>query len=240
MARPRLDRTADEADALARELRGVPASRRRHRGGQPPPLPRAALPRSSSRTPRAARTSWTPSSCVDLDPLRRLFRRPRHGEGVPQRGQRRGVPEAPVRSRLRRPVRTRCWPPASWACASSGLERLLLKYLDVQPCGRSRRRTGPAGRSPCAEHYAAEDVRHLIVLRERLLTDLARSAARLGSRSAGAGQRLPVPERPPDEDGYRRYRRRLALRRAAWACCGSSFSSGRRGRGPSTGRPSRS
>jgi ribonuclease D len=89
-----------------------------------------------------------------------------------------------------------------------GLERLLLKYLDVQPV-RSQQKTDWARRplSPAQEHYAAEDVRHLILLRDRLLTEL-RAIGREGwlEEECEALAALPVPERPPEEDGYRRVR----------------------------------
>jgi ribonuclease D len=89
-----------------------------------------------------------------------------------------------------------------------GLERLLLKYLDVQPV-RSQQKTDWARRplSPAQEHYAAEDVQHLILLRDRLLTEL-RAIGREGwlEEECEALAALPLPERPPEEDGYRRVR----------------------------------
>jgi ribonuclease D len=113
-----------------------------------------------------------------------------------------------------------------------GLERLLLKYLDVQPV-RSQQKTDWARRplTPTQEIYAAEDVRHLITLRERLLADL-RAIGREGwlDEECDALAALPVPDRPPDDDGYRRIRgasrlpprglavlRALFLQREAWA-----------------------
>jgi ribonuclease D len=113
-----------------------------------------------------------------------------------------------------------------------GLDRLLLKYLDVQPV-RSQQKTDWARRPLTAtqEHYGAEDVRHLIELRDRLLTDL-RAMGRDGwlEEECEALAALPVPERPPDEEGYRRIRgasrlpprglavlRVLYLQREAWA-----------------------
>ncbi|MGH7358633.1 MAG: ribonuclease D, partial [Candidatus Rokuibacteriota bacterium] len=113
-----------------------------------------------------------------------------------------------------------------------GLERLLLKYLDVQPV-RSQQKTDWARRplSPTQEVYAAEDVRHLITLRERLLAEL-RAIGRDAwlDEECEALAALPVPDRPPDEDGYRRVRgasrlpprglavlRALYLQREAWA-----------------------
>src|SRR5262249_31529204 len=113
-----------------------------------------------------------------------------------------------------------------------GLERLLLKYLDVQPV-RSQQKTDWARRplSPAQEHYAAEDVRHLFALRDRLLADL-RAIGRESwlEEESEALAALPVPERPPEEDGFRRLRgasrlsprglavlRVLYLQREAWA-----------------------
>ena len=113
-----------------------------------------------------------------------------------------------------------------------GLERLLLKYMDV-PAARSQQKTDWARRplTPPQEYYAAEDVRHLIPLRERLVADLR--AIRRESwleEECEALAALPVPERPSDEDSYRRIRgasrlpprglavlRVLYLQREAWA-----------------------
>ena len=113
-----------------------------------------------------------------------------------------------------------------------GLERLLLKYLDVQPV-RSQQKTDWARRplTPLQEDYAAEDVRHLILLRDKLLAELE-AIGRRGwlEEECEALAALPVPERPSDEDGYRRIRgasrllprglavlRALYLQREAWA-----------------------
>jgi len=113
-----------------------------------------------------------------------------------------------------------------------GLERLLLKYLDVQPV-RSQQKTDWARRplTPTQEIYAAEDVRHLIALQERLLAEL-RAMGREAwlDEECEALAALPVPDRPSDEDGYRRIRgasrlpprglavlRALYLQREAWA-----------------------
>jgi ribonuclease D len=113
-----------------------------------------------------------------------------------------------------------------------GLERLLLKYLDVQPV-RSQQKTDWARRplTPTQEIYAAEDVRHLIALQERLLAEL-RAIGREAwlDEECEALAALPVPDRPSDEDGYRRIRgasrllprglavlRALYLQREAWA-----------------------
>jgi ribonuclease D len=113
-----------------------------------------------------------------------------------------------------------------------GLERLLLKYLDVQPV-RSQQKTDWARRPLTAaqEAYAADDVRHLITLRDRLLADL-RAIGREGwlEEECRALAALPVPERPADDDGYRRIRgasrlpprglavlRVLHMQREAWA-----------------------
>jgi ribonuclease D len=113
-----------------------------------------------------------------------------------------------------------------------GLERLLLKYMDVPPA-RSQQKTDWARRplTPAQEHYAAEDVRHLIPLRERLVADLhAIGRESWLEEECEALAALPVPERPSDEDGYRRIRgasrlpprglavlRALYLQREAWA-----------------------
>jgi ribonuclease D len=113
-----------------------------------------------------------------------------------------------------------------------GLDRLLQKYLDVQPV-KSQQKTDWARRplTPAQEAYAAEDVRHLIALRERLLLEvraLGREAWLQEECEALAA--LPVPERVADEDGYRRIRgasrlppralgvlRAVYLQREAWA-----------------------
>jgi ribonuclease D len=113
-----------------------------------------------------------------------------------------------------------------------GLERLLQKYLDV-PSVRSQQKTDWARRPLTAaqEAYAAEDVHHLMALRERLVADL-RAIGREAwlEEECDALATLPVPERSPDEDGYRRIRgaarlapralavlRALYLQREAWA-----------------------
>jgi ribonuclease D len=113
-----------------------------------------------------------------------------------------------------------------------GLERLLQKYLDVQPV-RSQQKTDWARRplTPTQEIYAAEDVRHLLTLRERLLAEL-RAIGREAwlEEECEALAALPVPDRPSDEDGYRRIRgasrlsprglailRALYLQRETWA-----------------------
>jgi ribonuclease D len=113
-----------------------------------------------------------------------------------------------------------------------GLERLLLKYLDVQPV-RSQQKTDWARRplTPIQEAYAAEDVRHLIILRDKLLAELEAIGRREWlEEECEALAALPVPERPSDEDAYRRIRgasrllprglavlRALYLQREAWA-----------------------
>jgi ribonuclease D len=113
-----------------------------------------------------------------------------------------------------------------------GLERLLQKYLDVQPV-RSQQKTDWARRplTPAQELYAAEDVRHLIALRERLLVEV-RALGREAwlQEECDALAALPVPERGGEEDGYRRIRgasrlsprglavlRAVYLQREAWA-----------------------
>ena len=89
-----------------------------------------------------------------------------------------------------------------------GLDRLLLKYLDIQPV-RSQQKTDWARRplTTAQEHYAAEDVRHLIELRDRVLADLrAMGRDTWLEEECEALAALQVPERPSEEDGYRRIR----------------------------------
>lgn len=113
-----------------------------------------------------------------------------------------------------------------------GLERLLGQYLGVH-AAKSQQKTDWARRplTPAQEAYAAEDVRHLITLRDRLTAELrtiGREAWLVEECAALAA--LPVPERPADEDGYRRLRgasrldrrglavlRALHAQREAWA-----------------------
>jgi ribonuclease D len=113
-----------------------------------------------------------------------------------------------------------------------GLERLLAQYLEIHTV-KSQQKTDWARRplTPAQEAYAADDVRHLIALRDRLLVELrasGRDAWYMEECEAVAAQ--PVPERPPDEGGYRRIRgssrldrrglgvlRALYLQRETWA-----------------------
>jgi ribonuclease D len=113
-----------------------------------------------------------------------------------------------------------------------GLERLLATFLGVET-GKSQQKTDWARRplSPAQEAYAAEDVRHLPALRERLLVEL-RALGREAwlTEECEALASLSMPERPVDDEGYRRLRgasrldrrglsilRALHARREAWA-----------------------
>jgi ribonuclease D len=89
-----------------------------------------------------------------------------------------------------------------------GLDVLLERYLDVTPT-KSQQKADWARRPLTAgqEIYAAEDVRHLIALHERLLDEvraLGREAWLVEEGEALAA--LPMPERLVEEDGYRRLR----------------------------------
>jgi ribonuclease D len=107
-----------------------------------------------------------------------------------------------------------------------GLDALLRQYLDITPV-KSQQKADWARRPlpPAQEAYAAEDVRHLFALRERLraeLTALGREAWLAEECEALAAH--PVAERAPDVDGYRRLRgagrldpRALAVLRALHA-----------------------
>jgi len=223
-------RTADEANALARELRGVPAIAVDTEADSLHHYPeRLCLIQLADPEGRAYFLDTL--VLVDLDPLRRLFADAatvkvfHSGDNDVVYLKRRfglafaGLSDTMLAARF-------------LGVRELGLERLLLKYLDVQPV-RSQQKTDWARRplSPAQEHYAAEDVRHLIVLRERLLTDL-RAIGRESwlEEECEALAALPVPERPPDEEGYRRIRgasrlaprglgvlRVLFLQREAWA-----------------------
>ncbi|MGH7266073.1 MAG: ribonuclease D, partial [Candidatus Rokuibacteriota bacterium] len=113
-----------------------------------------------------------------------------------------------------------------------GLDALLERYLGI-PALASQQKADWARRplTPAQEAYAVQDVRHLIGLHERLLAEL-----RADGREAWLAEEcealaaLPVPERPVDEDGYRRLRgasrldprglavlRSLHAQREAWA-----------------------
>jgi ribonuclease D len=113
-----------------------------------------------------------------------------------------------------------------------GLERLLATYLGVETV-KSQQKTDWARRplSTDQEAYAAEDVRHLFALQRRL-ADEVRAIGREAwlAEECEALAALVVPERAPDEDGYRRLRgasrldrrglgvlRALHAQREAWA-----------------------
>ena len=113
-----------------------------------------------------------------------------------------------------------------------GLDVLLERYLGVRP-EKSQQKTNWARRplTPAQEAYAADDVRHLIALKLRLTAELSaagREAWLVEECEALAAS--PAPERPSEEDGYRRLaaasrldpRERAVLRalvaqREAWA-----------------------
>jgi ribonuclease D len=223
-------RTPDEAQALARALRGLPAiavdteADSLHHYPERLCLIQLADP--------AGRTFFLDTLVLlDLEPLRPLFADPatlkvfHSGDNDVVYLKRRfglafaGLSDTMLAARF-------------LGVRELGLDRLLLKYLDVQPV-RSQQKTDWARRPLTAtqEHYAAEDVRHLIELRDRLLIDL-RAMGRDGwlEEECEALAALPVPERPPDEEGYRRIRgasrlpprglavlRVLYLQREAWA-----------------------
>ncbi len=122
-----------------------------------------------------------------------------------------------------------------------GLERLLAKYLDVQPV-RSQQKTDWARRplSEAQEAYAAEDVRHLIPLRERLVAELRASDGRGGSaRNARPSRRSPSPSARPTRMGTGGSVARPASMGAAWPPSVPSTPSARRGPAPSGGPRSR-
>jgi ribonuclease D len=223
-------RTADEAETLARELRGVPAVAIDTEADSLHHYPEQ-LCLIQLAEPRGRVFFLDTLALLDLEPLRRLFADPitvkvfHSGDNDVVYLKRRfglafaGLSDTMLAARF-------------LGVRELGLERLLLKYLDVQPV-RSQQKTDWARRplTPAQEQYAAEDVRHLIALRDRLLTDL-RAIGRetwLEEECEGLAA-LPVPERPPDEDGYRRIRgasrlpprglavlRVLHLQREAWA-----------------------
>ena len=223
-------RTADEAEALARDLRGVSAvaidteADSLHHYPERLCLIQLADP--------AGRVFFLDALVlVDLEPLRPLFGDPatlkvfHSGDNDVVYLKRRfglafaGLSDTMLAARF-------------LGVRELGLERLLLKYMDV-PAARSQQKTDWARRplTPPQEHYAAEDVRHLIPLRERLVADL-RAIQRESwlEEECEALAALPVPERPSDEDSYRRIRgasrlpprglavlRVLYLQREAWA-----------------------
>jgi ribonuclease D len=223
-------RTADEAEAVARDLQGVPAVAVDTEADSLHHYPeRLCLIQLADPEGRVFFIDTL--VLVDLEPLRRLFSDPgtvkvfHSGDNDVVYLKRRfglafaGLSDTMLAARF-------------LGVRELGLERLLLKYLDVQPA-RSQQKTDWARRplTPAQEHYAAEDVRHLIALRDRLLTDL-RAIDRESwlEEECTALAALPVPERPSDEDGYRRLRgasrlpprglailRVLYLQREAWA-----------------------
>jgi ribonuclease D len=89
-----------------------------------------------------------------------------------------------------------------------GLDALLQRFLGIEPIP-SQQKADWARRplTPAQEAYAAGDVRHLIALNERLVTELrgiGRDAWLVEECEALATQ--PVVERPADDDGHRRLR----------------------------------
>jgi len=89
-----------------------------------------------------------------------------------------------------------------------GLERLLAQYLGIQAV-KSQQKTDWARRPLTAAQkaYAADDVRHLIPLRDRLLEEIRAVGREAWYREeCAAVAALPAPERAPDENGYRRIR----------------------------------
>lgn len=113
-----------------------------------------------------------------------------------------------------------------------GLDALLERYLGVAPLA-SQQKADWARRplAPAQKAYAIQDVRDLIPLRERLVADLS-AIGREGwlAEECAALAASPAPERPADEDGYRRLRgasrldarglavlRSLHAQREAWA-----------------------
>jgi ribonuclease D len=223
-------RTADEAEALARHLQGVPAIAIDTEADSLHHYPeRLCLIQLAD--PEGRVFFLDALALVDLEPVRPLFADPatlkvfHSGDNDVVYLKRRfglafaGLSDTMLAARF-------------LGVRELGLERLLLKYMDV-PAARSQQKTDWARRplTPAQEHYAAEDVRHLISLRERLVADL-RAIGRESwlDEECEALAALPVPERPSEEDGYRRIRgasrlpprglavlRVLYLQREAWA-----------------------
>jgi len=223
-------RTPDEADALARDLHGAQAVAIDTEADSLHHYPeRLCLIQLAD--PRGRVFFLDALALVDLEPLRPLFTDPatlkvfHSGDNdVVYLKRRFGVAFAGLSDTM---LAARFL-----GVRELGLERLLIKYMDV-PAARSQQKTDWARRplSPAQEHYAAEDVRHLIALRERLVADL-RAIGRESwlEEECEALAALPVPERPPEEEGYRRIRgasrlpprglavlRVLYLQREAWA-----------------------
>jgi ribonuclease D len=223
-------RTADDAEALARHLQGVPAIAIDTEADSLHHYPeRLCLIQLAD--PEGRVFFLDALALVDLEPVRPLFADPatlkvfHSGDNDVVYLKRRfglafaGLSDTMLAARF-------------LGVRELGLERLLLKYMDV-PAARSQQKTDWARRplTPAQEHYAAEDVRHLISLRERLVADL-RAIGRESwlDEECEALAALPVPERPSEEDGYRRIRgasrlpprglavlRVLYLQREAWA-----------------------
>jgi ribonuclease D len=223
-------RTPDELDALARDLHGVPAVAVDTEADSLHHYPeRLCLIQLADPQGRAFFLDTL--VLVDLEPVRRLFSDTgtmkvlHSGDNDVMYLKRRfglafgGLWDTMLAARF-------------LGMRELGLERLLSTYLNVQPV-RSQQKTDWARRplTPAQEDYAAEDVRHLVALRERLLTDLrAIGRERWLDEECEALAALPVPERPSDEEGYRRLRgasrlpprglavlRVLYLQRESWA-----------------------
>jgi ribonuclease D len=223
-------RTPAEAEALAHDLRGAPAVAVDTEADSLHHYPeRLCLVQLAD--PRGRVFFLDALALVDLEPLRPLFADPatvkvlHSGDNDVVYLKRRyglifaGLSDTMLAARF-------------LGIRELGLERLLLKYLDIHPV-RSQQKTDWARRplTPTQERYAAEDVRHLIPLRERLLADL-RAIGREAwlEEECEALAALPVPERPSDDEGYRRIRgagrlgprglavlRALYRQREAWA-----------------------
>ena len=85
-----------------------------------------------------------------------------------------------------------------------GLDELLRTRLGVDP-GKSRQKDDWSRRPLTAEQeeYAANDVLHLMPLRERLMDELRASGrAEWAAEECAALAALPVPDRPQDPDAY--------------------------------------
>jgi ribonuclease D len=107
-----------------------------------------------------------------------------------------------------------------------GLDALLERYLGIKS-PKSQQKTDWARRplSPAQESYAAEDVRHLVTLNDRLTAELGAQGREGWYREeCEALAALLPPERPADDEAYRRIRgasrlepRGLAVLRALYA-----------------------
>ena len=234
-------RTPAEAEALARELRGLPAVAVDTEADSLHHYPeRLCLIQLADPGGRVFFVDTL--VLLDLEPLRRLFADPatvkvfHSGDNDVVYLKRRfglafaGLSDTMLAARF-------------LGVRELGLERLLLKYLDVQPV-RSQQKTDWARRplTPTQEVYAAEDVRHLITLRERLLAEL-RAIGREGwldeeCDGPGRAARCPIaPLRRMATDGSGALR---DCHPADSPSSAPSTSSARRGRARSTARPSRS